>query len=459
MSDFTTDNVLLAFETEIQVLNLASGLASPVSVYSATPPFTEAYTIPPGGPWRCADAGGAWFLSNGNALIFSAHTDVPDKVLGGPLAAAAVAVNESRLFIGGATSLWFASDQWARVFDRWRRMHAGTSVVHDAFGAPNNLVFWSGRGGDSSDKPYVLFLAMLGVFGADMFAEFESDILTAVEAGVIGMRPMTHTGPVMALQGHGQRMNVYGQRGVSALYQIETGEWTETPVIQVGIRGRAAVAGSPTRHVFVDGFGEVWLYQLGEGAARLGYRQWLEHMEPARTIVSHDPLQDEYWISDGSATYLLTPNGLGGPMTTRPTSLLRDHLHRLLGVTRNADEGNKEIGLLSNAHNMFSRESKHATLLQFSMSGVEGEPGAYSTPLSRVDWKSESGHFIPGPSCRVNKDGVSFPSTSFVDGRVALSGWSPNEDARIWDIHLRYNAEGRRYTRGTAPAAGGMTDE
>ena len=453
MSGFTTDSVLLAYESELMRLDLASGAVSSVAVYPATPPFEAGYSIAGGGLWRYADAGAAWFLSNGKSLVLCAHTYQPHDVLGASVTASAMAVNDTRLFFGGMTGDWFLSDNWGSVLARWRSMQGLGSVVHADMGTPNNMVFWSGLGGDSQDRPYLLFLAMLGVFGTTVFEEFRSDILAAVESGMIGMHPMTTTGPVIAMLAHGNRMNVYGQRGVAALDQMENGRWAEVPVTGVGIKGRGAVAGSPTRHLFVDNFGELRLYQLGEGVRRLGYRQLFSMMDPEKVLVSYDPLLEEYWISDGTHTYVLTSNGLGGPITTAPTGLVRDHRQRLIGVTANAAVGNKEIRLKTNGQNMSVRDPKHMTLAQFSMSGITGgAPPRASTPMCRVDWKGEDGLYREGVADRVNADGVGFPHTSFTDGRLVLEGWSDEENARIWDIQVRFNTEGRSYIRGTAPS-------
>ncbi len=59
----------------------------------------------------------------------------------------------------------------------------------------------------------------------------------------------------------------------------------------------------------------------------------------------------------------------------------------------------------------------------------------------------------------MNSDGVSFPHTSFRDARVAMEGWAENEDARIWGVQLRYNAEGKTYIRGTLPTKLENADE
>lgn len=462
MSELTTNTVLLAYENSFKLLDLDTGVVSGLTVYYAEPPFDMEYPIPSGGGlWVKAEpGGGTWFMSNGKCLVFCNHTGAANRILGTQISVSAVAENASRLYLGGVSTYWFQTPYWADVFAHWQAMQASSSTVHDDMGAPNNMVFWSGLGGDSQDHPYLLFLTMLGVFGTYMFEELRADILAAVESGVIGMRPMTTTGPVVALAGHGDRMNVYGQRGIAALVQDAQGAWGEIPVLGMGIKGRGAVAGTKTRHVFADTYGTLWLYQLGEGVRRLGYEQILAIQDPKKTIISHDPELDEYWISDGITTYLLTPNGMGGPITTAPSGLVRDQKHRLIGAVTNASDGNKHVKLTTNAHNMGVQDMKHIGLVQFSMYGIGGgDTPLASTPVCWIEWQDSDGTFKAGFSDPVNSDGVSFPHTSFRDARVAMEGWAENEDARIWGVQLRYNAEGKTYIRGTIPTKLENADE
>lgn len=160
----TTNTVLLAYQDAIKLLDLDTGAVSALTVYRADPPFDVPYSIVPGGLWAQAEpGGGTWFLSNGQSLVFCNHTGHavgdPDRAFGTYIPISALAENGSRLYMGGVSTSWFQTPQWDSVFQHWQATQATRSTVHDNMGAPNNMVFWSGIGGDSQDQPYLLFLA------------------------------------------------------------------------------------------------------------------------------------------------------------------------------------------------------------------------------------------------------------------------------------------------------------
>ncbi len=71
-------------------------------------------------------------------------------------------------------------------------------------------------------------------------------------------------------------------------------------------------------------------------------------------VVSHDPKLNWYWIHNGTDCWVLTPDGLGGPMSVKPSSLIRDHEGRLVGTALGSELTTIPFVLKTNTLNMNS---------------------------------------------------------------------------------------------------------
>lgn len=78
----------------------------------------------------------------------------------------------------------------------------------------------------------------------------------------------------------------------------------------IGLCSPHAVDGSLSEHVFVDLSGWVWRLRAGGNLERLGYMEFMIRLDPAKLVVTRDPLTGDYFISDGARTFLLTEQGL-----------------------------------------------------------------------------------------------------------------------------------------------------
>ena len=124
-----------------------------------------------------------------------------------------------------------------------------------------------------------------------------------------GYAPMSWNGAVLRVMELGDLVVVYGENGISLLkpaQQFMAIKELDLPGIPVA----GAVGGSNRGHVFVDYSGELWMLGPDGKPKNLGYGEFIQEMDAGELVVSYNPQQNEYYISDGSTTYVLGKNGL-----------------------------------------------------------------------------------------------------------------------------------------------------
>jgi hypothetical protein len=107
----------------------------------------------------------------------------------------------------------------------------------------------------------------------------------------------------------GDLVAVYGENGVSLLKP--TKQYMAIKELDLpGIPVAGAVGGSNRGHVFVDYGGDLWMMGPDGKPNNLGYSEYIQEMDAAELVVSYNPHQNEYYISDGTTSYVLGKNGL-----------------------------------------------------------------------------------------------------------------------------------------------------
>jgi hypothetical protein len=141
-------------------------------------------------------------------------------------------------------------------------------------------------------------------------------------------------GTVAAMKQLGNNMIIYGKSdynppfpesdeyprsrgGVTAMVQhiSPTPTFGLVPIHDIGVAAGRPVAGNKDRHVFVDADGVVWSLTADLKKERLGYEEFTYPMMLAPNLyvyVSHDPVNDDYYITIGNHEYalLLAPGGM-----------------------------------------------------------------------------------------------------------------------------------------------------
>jgi hypothetical protein len=452
---------LLCYPTTIYEVDESDWSTSSVTVYDWTDfenDQTEtADSITTGGAWQFMDFYNAWMLFNGQCCVFklphlSSNVFVDDTVT----VNAGLAYHEGRAFMGGFDS----SDQWSSA---WQSFFAdyddnvpdtASAIIDFASGAGQNWVWWSSIGG--GDLLFLLsqkYLTYGSLDSTDSTGWGTSNpfVHELWKRNEMGFRPMPWRGQVQAFKQLGNAMVVYGEDGITPLNPYSSpvptfGLGTIAGLPEgLGIAGRAAVGGDEQKHVFVDNAGGLWRVTANMQAEYLNYAHIFSDMLSdainETIVVSYDPREDHFWITDGTDTYVLTSNGLGGPVDQQPSTLVVGDDGNLYGA--HSDDESDSVALTTGEFDLAERGRKSLKTIQCAMSGLTNRT---VTSYGRV---SDSGSYVAAPSKPINAQGVAFPTHSFVDGKLKIEGDVSNDDAHISRIEVRYQADDKRYRRGT----------
>lgn len=168
-------------------------------------------------------------------------------------------------------------------------------------------------------------------------------------------------------------------------------------------------------------------------------------------MVSYDCLWKEYWISAAAKSYIYSDGKLGGPMDWSVTSLFRDSVNKLTGITYDNASGDREVELRSVPLNFGEHGEKQVIEFVMDSEGV-------NTRRACVAWRNDHRlTFKNSPWVPFSPQGVAFPICSFVDGKVRVKA-EINEDelAEIQRIEVRYIATDLRFRRGMKAEIGAL---
>ena len=126
-----------------------------------------------------------------------------------------------------------------------------------------------------------------------------------------GYRRCPYGGEVYHVRRLGDIVVGYSSKGVTFL--IPSSEPTPTmgfmEMCNIGLINRGAMNGSLNRHIFV---GEDYIVRevTKEGVKELGYQYYMEQLTNGDIIVTYNPHKKDFYISDGTKTFLLSPFGM-----------------------------------------------------------------------------------------------------------------------------------------------------
>lgn len=399
-----------------------------------------------GSAWHCETFLDMFWATNGTSLIYKIPCDDGDMFVDNNLNVKAIARHDYRILFGGMSGAWFSGSRWAKVFSAWRETHHGQLFVHDAIAADSTYVMWSEAGGGAVDVPFYAFAASLGLLGEATFDIAEEVIAHAVERGEIGLQPIRKVSTIHQMKQLGSRVIVYGDDSISELRPVEGG-FQEELIADFGVGGRTCVGGDSRGHVIVSNDGQLYTFFANQDAPeRQGHSQRLSDLSMPRVVVSFDPVERYFWITDGWTCYVWTRTGLGGPMNIRPSCLFRDDSHGLVGVytTPTTMQWRFETGKFD----LTERDFKHIT-------GIQLHATNYNTARARIKGNAlVGGREIAIPWAQFNSNGVCYPSMSFIEASIECEGWSNQQNADFTNMEVRYQREGLAHKRGTSGVAG-----
>jgi len=152
---------------------------------------------------------------------------------------------------------------------------------------------------------------------------------------VAGLAPMRWDGPVLKVMKLGQHVMVYGAMGISDIRPTEApGGWgvPQRNLFDFGIATRRCVTGDHREHYFLDTSGHLWRITDNHAITSFGYREFFAPMLGTDIVMSFDPIRREVRICNHETGYILTPQGLGGPLDVVISDTVYDDSRRGLVV-------------------------------------------------------------------------------------------------------------------------------
>jgi len=171
-----------------------------------------------------------------------------------------------------------------------------------------------------------------------------------------GYMPMPFGGEVYRTLPLGDSVVVYGSSGLAVLSPISSPApgFGVAVSYDFGIASVGAVAGDDSVHVFVDEGGQVWAIGADGKVTLLDYKEFMDELTAEDIVVSHDPQQKKFFISDGTKTFLLA-----------------------------TIEATTDLGVVTKSYGM-TEVYQHPTNVQFSNSGLLGIYNASSDAEFRI---------------------------------------------------------------------------
>ena len=340
----------------------------------------------------------------------------------------AACYNHGQLFLGGATT-YSGTPSHSRLV-RWSQIGSMDFMGHTASASNNTAGFW--------------------------YVETNDDDM------------------VMAILPFGKSTIVYSQFGVFELIPAASPIPTFgiNQLASVGINNPLAVAASKNRHIFVNRAGDLCQivkekeYYTTLEHQVLGFSEFLRDMNSDTIIatgtnlvsVTYEPVEDEFYISDGKSGFVLSNYGLTNCAKTvsglvsfeEANSLVAANLGTsttgAIGFTQ--DSGDKHLLIVTEPTDL----GVPAVKLVQTVNVLASLPDGASMEVA-IDWRmAKNRPFRRSQWVRANPQGVATPIVAALEFRVCVR-ILPFAGARVYDISAGWKSVDKRNIRGTYDAS------
>ena len=139
------------------------------------------------------------------------------------------------------------------------------------------------------------------------------------QSNVAGYRPMPGYGEIYKVLKLGERFVVYSSNRIFLCRFVDTKVSIEA-TLEYGIASRDAVGGDEFKHVAVDATGSLRVITPSSFDSEPIYKEFFDDMLGNEIVVTMNPYEKDYYITDGVISYCLTRTGLG-EVAQAPTTL------------------------------------------------------------------------------------------------------------------------------------------
>ena len=284
--------------------------------------------------WNFIDFEDVYMFVNGTSSIFAANRWIDNYKAntvhtGKVFSENTVSINtgckhKGRTVLGGFNPTNFWNNDWKKFWLDWTVKHK-TGMQFDAtLGLGENFIMWSMSGGGDMFKLFFNRLAITGIYkGQTNFGDTDPLIFSMMKRGDAGFMPVSWNGAILEIKPIGNDILVYGNNGISAMqwYNDPAPTYGEKVLSSIGIANPGAMGGDDQVQVFVDKKGVAWRVTADRKIERLGYEEWLQPMVEEGIYISYNPDLKDFYISNSSKSYLLSPFGLS-EITQKITSII-----------------------------------------------------------------------------------------------------------------------------------------
>ena len=396
------------------------------------------------GVWHCADLGAGWLLFNGTSVVFKLGTEtmfdeeaivyVQDSV-----SVLTGCASRGRLLLGGFTPSALFSGVWQAVWGKYlSSLPYSISTDLGAIGA--NYVYWSTIGGGDVLLPFAAELAKDGLIKEDKPDEYDEEFfLELFKRNELGFMPMPWQGSVLCVKPLGKGVAVYGTDGIAVL--IPALEPYPTYGLQrvadFGIASRGAVGGDERGHILVDIIGNAWSLGADYSLQKLGYKEYIGTLLDSDIVILKNAEYEEFFISGSSASFVLTPQGLGEtPQQITGACNVEGSFYGVFNTPKKTD-----AIIVTDNIDFNYRDLKTITTVEV---GCNAEALVYVA----IDYKYDKQNtWQRSPWVLVNSEGFARVQITALDFRIAVKCDS-YKGFELDYINVRWQTAGRRTVRG-----------
>lgn len=307
---------LLADEDAISVVDEDGWTTSALSFRN--PADTDAATVVAGGSWHFIDFFDTWMLLNGSCVAYHTNKQLALGQADKWFVQSTISLNtgcafRGRALFGGLNALNYFSADVLAFWESWNDNVSTNLTVN--LDMDTNFVTWTRVGGGDLLWPLHLDEMLQGYTNVSDYNTTTKPMLLEQMLGVnSGFMPIPSKGRIHRLLPLESGVVVYSANGVGFLYPANVDDrpmFGYRHLLNIGIQGRGAVAGDDYEHVFMDYDGWLWKITNEVKPTRIGYKEFFQPMwNSANMIITFNPDEREFNISDGNICYLLTQNGL-----------------------------------------------------------------------------------------------------------------------------------------------------
>lgn len=237
----------------------------------------------------------------------------------------------------------------------------------------------------------------------------------------------------------GNGVMAYTNNGVSLLVPIAepTFSYSERTLTHWGIPFKGAVGGDENQHLIIDNDGVMWMIDSQYQIERKGYQWIFENLDLSQIAVIYDGRKQEFYISDGTSSYLMTRWGL-----CEIDQIVTGVIYNRAGEQKifYEDTGDDEGRVVTDVIDSNQRGYKTLTVVEV---GGKGQ----SDMTVAVDYLDHDHSFARSSFIPCNPEGMAFPVVSSQEYRVAVHC----DDLTNFEmdyLNLRFKFPDKRAVRG-----------